>query len=288
MKSIFQYIVVILLSAAASSCEKVIDLDLPKGEALPYVDAWITNKPGLQSIKFLKAVNYMSAQGPEPVTDAQIMVTDITSSQNYTFNYSNGAYSYDAGNTPIGIVGHAYRLRIIYKGETFEATDTLKRVNTIDSLTYEFKKEENDEKEGYYAKLYARDLAGARDYYWIRTYRNNELNHYVGEMLSIDGAFGEEGITDGFVFIPPFRDGITSGEKPYQKGDNLKVVIRSLSRNGFYFLEQAVKQMTNQGMFAEVLQNVPANVKNLQAGSSTKIYGWFGTVAETELSKQIQ
>jgi hypothetical protein len=288
MKSIIHYIVVILLFAATTSCEKVIDLDLPKGDALPYVDAWITNKPGVQSIKFLKAVNYMNSNAPEPITDAQITVTDITSSKDYPFNYSNGAYSYDAGNNPIGVVGHIYKLRIAYKGETFEATDTLKRVTTIDSLPYEFQEEESDEEEGFYVKLYARDLPGARDYYWIRTYKNNELNHYVGEMLSIDGAFGEEGITDGFAFIPPFRDGVTSGEEPYKKGDHVKVVIRSLSRNGFYFLEQAVKQLENQGMFAEVLQNVPANVKNLQAGSTTKIYGWFGTVAETELSKQIQ
>jgi hypothetical protein len=288
MKSIIHYIVVLLLIATTTSCEKVISLDLPKGEALPYVDAWITNKPGVQSIRFLKAVNYMSANAPEPITDAQITVTDITSSIQYQFQYNNGAYVFDPGSSPIGVIGHAYKLSIVYKGETFEATDTLKRVTTIDSLPYEFQEEESDEKEGFYVKLYARDLVGARDYYWIRTYRNNELNHYVGEMLSVDGAFGEEGITDGFAFIPPFRDGVTSGEKPYQKGDQVKVVIRSLSRNGFYFLEQATKQLENQGMFAEVLQNVPANVKNLQAGSTTKIYGWFGTVGETELTKIIQ
>lgn len=288
MKSIIHYIVVILIVSATTSCEKVINLDLPNGPALPYVDAWLTNKPGVQSIKFLKAVNYMSNQSPEPITDAQVTVTDVTSNKNYAFNYSNGAYSYNAGTNAIGIVGHLYKLRIIYKGETFEAIDTMKRVTTIDSLTYEFKEEKNDEKEGFYAKLYAHDLVGAIDYYWIRTYRNDELNHYVGEMLSIDGAFGEEGITDGYAFIPPFRDGITSDEKPYQKGDNVKVLIRSVSKSGYHFLEQAVKQLTNQGMFAEVLQNVPANVTNLQAGSATKIYGWFGMVAETEQSKKIQ
>lgn len=288
MKSIVNYTAIVLLLCTAASCERVIDLKLPTGDALPYVDAWITDQPGVQTIKLLKATAYMTTQGPEPIPDAQITVTDITAGKTYPFTYSNGGYNYDTGNDPIGIAGHSYMLRIVYKGETFEATDELKQVTDIDSITCEFKKAQNGEKEGFYAKLYAHDLAGTTDYYWIRTYRNGRLDFYVGEMLSIDGGLEEDGITDGFAFISPLRDGITSGEKPYVKGDQVKVVLRSIFRNGHYFLSQAVKQLSNQGMFAEVLQNVPANVQNLQTGSKTKIYGWFGTVAETEMTKTIQ
>src|SRR5690349_18814173 len=155
MKSIKHYIAIILILGATTSCEKEIDLDLPKGDALPYVDAWITNQPGVQTIKFLTAVDYMSTNALAPIGNAQISVTDMTSSKTYDFNYSNGAYTYDAGSKAIGVVGHAYKLRIVYNGATFEAVDTLKRVNTIDSLTVEYKEEKNDEKEGFYAKLYA-------------------------------------------------------------------------------------------------------------------------------------
>jgi hypothetical protein len=287
MKSIINYIVAVLLIAATTSCEKVIDMDLPKGPALPYVDAWITNQPGVQTIRFLMATDYMSPNGPEAISGAQISVTDLTNNTTYPFSYSNGAYTHDAGNTPMGIVGHAYKLSIVYNGEAYEAVDTLKRPTTIDSLTYEFEEEDGDEKEGYYAKLYAHDVKGAVDYYWIRTYRNDQLEYNVGEMLSVDGSFDDEGITDGFAFIPPFRDGITSGEKPYQKGDHVKVLIRSVSQRSYDFLDMAVSQLYNQGMFAEVLQNIPGNISNKQAGT-TKIYGWFGMAGETSMSKQIQ
>jgi hypothetical protein len=288
MKSIINYVIIVLLIATTTSCEKVIDMDLPKGPALPFVDAWITNQPGVQSIRFLKATDYMSPNGPEAISGAQISVTDLTSNTTYPFNYDNGAYTYDAGNTPIGIVGHAYKLSIVYNGETYEAVDTMMRTTVIDSLTYKYEEEDGEDEEGFYAKLYVHDVIGGIDYYWIRTYRNGQLNYHVGEMLSVDGAFDAEGITDGYAFIPVFRDGITSGEHPYQKGDEVKVVIRSVSKETHRFLDIAVSQLYNQGMFAEVLSNVPTNLVNQQAGSTNKIYGWFGLAGETEMSKQIQ
>jgi hypothetical protein len=288
MKIFAKYIAIAFVLCTLNACERVIDLDLPKGEPIPYLDAWITTDAGVQTIKFLKAVNYMDNKEPEPIPGAQISVTDVTIGQTYVFNYANGAYSYDPGSSAsIGVIGHAYKLNIVYNGETFEATNEIKRNTVIDSITYKYQEEKNDEDEGYYAKLYARDLPGAADYYWIRTYRNDKLNQYVGEMLSIDGSYSED-ISDGFDFIPPFREGITSGEKPYLIGDKVKVQIRSLTKSTHNFMEQVAAQLSNNGLFAEVLQNVPTNVTNLQPAGKTKIYGWFGTVAQTEATKVIQ
>jgi hypothetical protein len=285
-----KYIAVVLLGASFTACERVIDLDLPKGDALPYVDAWITDQPGVQTIKFLKATDYMSKNAPEVVSDAQITVTDVTAGKSYPFTFQNGAYNYDAGATPIGVVGHSYKLSISWNGEQFEAADDLKRPSIIDSLTSEYKEAKQGDKEGYYVKLYAHDPVGAIDYTWIRTYRNGVLNAYVGEMLAADGAFGEgdEGLADGFVFIPPFRDGVTSGEKPYEKGDVVKVLFRSMSKPSYEFMEQVQAQLTNDGLFGKILTNVPANVFNLQSTSKTKIYGWFGTVAEVSATKKVE
>jgi len=288
IKSTIKYISVVALLSSAVACERVIDLDLPNGEAIPYVDAWITDQQGVQTIKLLKATNYTNTNGPDPIADAQITVTDETDSKSYAFNYQNGAYVYDAGSSSIGIVGHAYKLNISWKGEQFEATDTLKRNTKIDSLTSEFKEAKSGDKEGFYVKLYAHDVPGAVDYYWIRTYRNGSLNYYVGEMLSADGTFNDDGITDGYAFITPFRDGVTAGQKPYEKGDNVKVLIRSLSKGSYNFMQQVTEQLENDGMFSKILHNVPSNVNNLQSTGKTKIYGWFGSVAETSASKQVE
>jgi hypothetical protein len=279
---------VIFLGASFTACERVIDLDLPKGQELPYVDAWITDQPGVQTIKFLKATDYMSSAAPEAVSDAQISVTDVTAGKSYPFTYKNGAYNYDAGSNAIGVVGHTYKLNITWKGEQFEATDELKRNTRIDSLTSEFEEADGEDKEGFYVKLYVHDVVGAVDYYWIRTYRNGTLNYHVGEMLSADGSFGDDGLTDGYAFIPPFRDGVTAGEKPYEKGDNVKVLIRSLSKGSHEFLEQVQSQLANDGLFGRVMHNVPSNLNNLSSTGKSKIYGWFGAVAEISASIKVE
>jgi hypothetical protein len=285
---VFKYISIVLLGASFTACERVISLDLPNGDALPYVDAWITDQPGMQTIKFMKATNYMNSNAAEVIADAQISVMDVTAGKSYPFTFKNGAYNYDAGSTPIGVVGHTYKLNITWKSEQFEATDMLNRNTKIDSLTSKFKEADGDDKEGYYVKLYVRDLPGAVDYYWIRTYRDGTLNYHVGEMLSADGSFDDDGLTDGYAFIPPFRDGVTSDQEPYKKGETVKVLIRSMSKGSYDFMEQVQEQLNNDGLFGKVMHNVPANVNNLQSTSKTKIYGWFGTVGEISATKKVE
>jgi hypothetical protein len=287
MKNFRLYLITALALYTLSSCEKVIDIDLAASEPIPYVDAWLTNKSGKQTIKFLTAVGYLEDKQPSPIADAQISITDITDTKTYNFTYANGEYSYDAGAGAIGIVGHQYKLNVTWKGEQFEATDKLNRNTVIDSITVKYKQEKNDEEEGYYAEFHANDVPNGADYYWVRTYRNGSLNAHVFETVSIDGTFYED-ISNGLPFIVPITESITAGEEPYKKGEVVKVLLRSLSKPTYDFMDQLLDQIYSGGLFAKVLQNVPANIKNTQAGSKTRIYGWFGTVAETELSKTIQ
>ena len=287
MKKVFLSIFVVTILFALQSCEKVITLKVNDGAPLPYIDAWITDQPGVQTIRFLQAVNYTDTKEPTPIADATIKLTDLTSSQVYSFTYANGAYSYDAGSGRVGFINHRYKLDILYKGVAFTALDTLKRNTVIDSITSQHKDKDGNHEEGYYATFYATDPAGGTDYYWIRTYKNGALNYYAGEMFSIDGSFNEN-ISDGFEFLPPFREGITSDEHPYVKGDKVKVLIRSLSKPSYEFGNQMNNQLVSGGLFATILENVPTNVKNQQTGNSLAIYGWFGTVSETWKEKLME
>jgi hypothetical protein len=289
MKYLISSFSLLITFVILSSCEKVIELDLPDGGKLIYMDAWITDQPGSQSIKLLQAVNYQDQSMPGPIDNAAIRVTDVTMGKSYDFTFSNGAYVFNPGNNQaIGIIGHKYKLNVTLAGETFEATDELLRVTKFDSLTLEYKEGSGDfEKQGYYAEFHASDLSGGTDYYWIQTYRNGSRNTYLNDMVSIDGSF-YEGISDGYEFIPPFTEGVTSGEKPYQKGDEVKVVMRSLSKSSYGFWEQAINQQASGGLFSEVLQNVPTNIMNTNQQGQSKIYGWFGTVAQTSISRKVE
>ncbi|SFE87984.1 protein of unknown function [Chitinophaga sp. CF118] len=283
--------ILLAMVAGFSACEDKIDLDIAKGTSYPVLDAWITNEPGLQVIRFTQSVQSYTDQTPAPVIkDAIISLIDETADITYAFNFTDTAYTFNAGDhISVGVTGHAYRLRVVYKGETFEAVDTIKRNTPIDSITYKYKtKAENAvEEDGYYAKFHAKDVAGAVDYYWIRSYRNN-IWHRVGDDFSVDGYF-DQSVQDGASFVLPIQESITDEEHPYQKGDKVIVKIRSLTNQSHFFLTQVKEQLNNGGLFAKVLENVKCNAVNVTAGGGTqKLLGWFGTSAVSSSEKVIE
>src|SRR5882762_4906289 len=121
MKKHLLYTLILASLVLAGACTKLIPLDLPAGKPIPYIDAWITDQPGVQTIKFLNAANFLDSAAPAPISGATVTLTDLTAAKTYTFNYSNGAYSYNAGASAIGIVNHVYKLGIVYNGQPFEA-----------------------------------------------------------------------------------------------------------------------------------------------------------------------
>lgn len=280
---------IILAAIAFTSCEDKIDLNIAKGTSYPVLDAWITTEPGLQKIKLTQSVPYTD-QAPSPIIkDAIITLIDETENRSYDFKFTDSAYTfYQGDDIAIGVIGHAYRLRIVYKGETFEAIDTIKRNTTIDSITYKYKtKDENGvDEDGYFAKFHGKDVPGGTDYYWIRSYRNN-VWHRVADDFSVDGFF-DQTIEDGGQFILPIQESITDWDKPYQKGETVIVKIRSITYQSHFFLTQVQEQINAGGLFAKVLENVRCNAVNVTTGGKQKMLGWFGTSAVTSAEKLIQ
>ncbi|HEY9261095.1 DUF4249 domain-containing protein [Chitinophaga sp.] len=276
-KSLF----LILFAAVAglTACEDKIDLDIAKGTSYPVLDAWITNEAGMQNIRFTMSVPYTDNNPAPIIDDAQITLYDLTSGASYPFLFKNKMYSYDATNKPIGVIGHAYKLRILYKGETFEALDSIKRVPEIDTIIYDFKTKEESisGKEGYYARFYAKDLKDTTDYYWIRSYRNDTLRR-LEDNFSIDGSY-DANVSDGNQFILPIEEGITDYGKPFLSGEKVIVRLLSITYPDYEFLTQVNEQVNAGGLFAKVLENVKSNVKNTTADGKVRILGWFGTSA---------
>ncbi len=282
--------ILIGIVAGFSACEDTIDLKVPDGKVYPVLDAWITNQAGPQQIRLTQSVpSYTDNTPASVISDAQITLLDMTANKTYDFDFSNGAYSYDPGDDQtIGVIGHVYKLTVQYKGETFEATDTIKRVPQIDSISYEFKTKEDARsgKEGYYARMHATDIAGADDYYWIRSYRN-DMAHYNMDQYAINGAFNE-GVADGWVFIDPLQENITDYDKPYQKGEKVIARIYSLSHPSYYFIQQVIDQLNSGGLFAKVLENVRPNLVNVTPNGKQKILGWFGASAASFKERTIE
>jgi hypothetical protein len=131
------YIITILLMY---SCEDVIDVDLNTIEPKLVIDAsinWFKNTSGNeQEIKLTLTAPYFDNE-IQPANGAQVAL--FNSNDNifvFTEDSSTGIYK---NNTFVPQVNETYNLEIIYKSETYRATETLKSVVDIDFV------EQNDE-----------------------------------------------------------------------------------------------------------------------------------------------
>ncbi|MEY3501926.1 MAG: hypothetical protein RL308_3599 [Bacteroidota bacterium] len=135
MKNIKIYFL-IAISILVASCEKVIDVDLNTAPPKLVVDAAIKWQKGTlgneQSIKLTTTTSYYSNQVPA-ATGATVYITDAA---NTVFNFVETASTgnYVCTNFRPVLNGN-YVLTITYDGATYNATETLKPVPTIEYIT---------------------------------------------------------------------------------------------------------------------------------------------------------
>ncbi len=301
---IHRFIFGFLLLWALSSCEDIIDIDLDAGTPQLSVDAWITDQPGSQVVKLRLTRSYFDNSPASLVLGATVEVEDSEGNL-YTFldADNDGDYTWTPAQPTevLGVLGRSYTLSIAYNGDTYKATSKINRTPRIDSLVYEFREERLGNPAGYYAEIFARDLEGPGDCYWIRTYKNGRfLNRGQDINIAYDAGFSAGGNVDGLYFITPIREGINIFVEdpedsnvilpPYSIGDDLKVEIYSITEDGFYFLEEVQTQLTNGGLFAVPLTNVRTNIINQNPNSDKKAVGYFSAsavvVAETVIEEE--
>ena len=130
MKNYFLYILLIVFT---TSCEDVIDINLNTAEPKLVIDAsinWFKGTIGNeQQIKLSLTAPYFNTSVP-PANGAIVSVSDNNSN---TFNFIEEGNSGIYRNTTfVPVINQTYILTIIYNGETYTATETLKSVVDID------------------------------------------------------------------------------------------------------------------------------------------------------------
>ncbi|MFN4145072.1 MAG: DUF4249 domain-containing protein [Runella sp.] len=268
-----------------SSCEDVIDLDIPAGESQLVVDGWITNQPKTQTIRLTQSAPFFDNTPARPVLGASVTVTD---DRGKTFVFkdekNNGTYLWQPA-TPrdtLGRIGGTYRLLIKTANEEYSATSRLNRVPRIDSLNF-FPDEvpinppDGSPRQGFTAEFFARDPVGVGDCYWIKSYRNDTLFNRTNQIvLAFDAGFSPGAATDGLQFILPIRRSIT--QRFFQENERVRVEIHSIGLEGFFFLNQVRQESNNAGLFATIPANIPTNIQNRDP-KGRKALGYFGASA---------
>lgn len=116
------------------SCEDVVHVDLETSDPRLVIEASILWEKGTvgneQKIKLSTTTDYYSNTIPV-VSDATVFITDSSSTYNFIENPGTGEYFCDNFNP---VIGETYVLTVVTNGETYQATETLIAVPTIDSV----------------------------------------------------------------------------------------------------------------------------------------------------------
>ena len=290
MKLYFKFLILFSSVLVLSSCEDVIQIKLDEGSKLYVIDAFVNDLRQDQKIRVVFNDSYFSNKEAPPVTNANVVLKDLTSNQQYNFTYSSNGY-YVYAITPadtISRVNHQYQLEVTIDGNIYTSIEKQNRTAKIDSVASYY----NDGSFGpptkdstYICLLLARDKADDQpDYYWVKTYRNDTLFNASGDInICIDGTGGivTGAPQDSIFFTPPAT---FLSFKNYHKFDKCKVEIHSISRENYFFFIQAYNQINNGGLFATTPENVKTNIVTPE-GVKTKGIGRFNmaTVAKKEI-----
>jgi len=280
-----------LVTFLASSCQDVIQVKLDEGSKLYVIDAFVNNLRTTQSVKVLTNDTYFSNREAPPVTNASVVLKDLTANKQYQFVYSDkGNYIFNILlNDTISKIDHQYELNVTIDGVVYTSLTTQKRAAKIDSISAEFVEAGGfgPSQPAYFCTMYAKDRTDNNpDYYWIKTFRNDTLFAGSGDIdVNIDGTGGVvTGLNvDSTDFTPPTT---FLGFKSYQSGNTCKAEIHSVSRATYFFLVQAVAQINNGGLFAITPENVKTNIITPN-DAKTKAIGWFNMASVASLTKVI-
>ncbi len=170
-------ITVLTFFVALISCESVVNIDLPKSQPLLVVGGGIFHNvnggPATQQITLTTTQQFFDQGDAPEVTDATVSVSD---GQNDIAFEHKGSGVYEAGNF-VSEEGKTYTLNIAYRGDRFEASETLPVGVPIEKIYTEFDDGDNifdSQGPGYAVKLDIIDPADVENFYLWKLHINGE------------------------------------------------------------------------------------------------------------------
>lgn len=115
----------------ASSCRKVISLDLHSAEKRLVVDGNITNNAGGCQVLLSQTVDFDSDNTFPPVSGASVIISDNTGNTTTLTESSAGTY---VAPSLVAVTGVTYHLLIVSNGDTISSESTLPVQVNFDSL----------------------------------------------------------------------------------------------------------------------------------------------------------
>jgi hypothetical protein len=255
MKNLYAIIALLFFS----SCEDVIEVELNEGPRRLVIDANIIKKKESdgkeQRIRLTKTVGFYESQ-ISPANGAEVMISDGTTEFLFEENEMTGIYATETFEPEID---KTYTLSVIFNGETYNATETLKPVTDITKIE---QSEEN----------FFGTVATRVDFFY--TDPEEEENYYLSEFVSPEAFLLNQ--------YRVRRDELTNGnessifeiDENLSKGDELTLRFYGISESYHNYLDLLFEQVQNGGPFATAPAAVNGNCTNTTQPEN-KPYGYF-------------
>ncbi|MFT5167372.1 MAG: hypothetical protein ACI8P3_002609 [Saprospiraceae bacterium] len=270
-------IILAIILLMLSSCQDVIDLDVPDGEVQLVVDGWLTDQEGEKQVLLSTTANYFDNTETPFVANAQVVIYNQDGAVETLAEKSNGVYVTDF----VGQIGETYHLYIrTASGEEYESNpEELRAVPAITAVYSEFKEETAFEDEGYYVSIDTNEPLGVGDHYRWKQYVNGEYLNKPFDLLYASDEFVDGNPILGFE--------VTINE-PLELGDDYLIQQLSISEEAFEFFSQL---QTQTAFIGSLFDSPPAalngNIVNLDP-SGKKALGYFGVSAVSEKGMVIE
>jgi hypothetical protein len=291
MKRLLYLITILFLGGNFSACEDIIQVNVEQKQKKIVIDAFIDNRHQTQTIRLIESIPFFDIPGTEPpLTTANVVLVDTTgggiSGAPIIFKHDSMGYYRWTPNPATGDtlkVGHSYALIIVEGSDTLIGGATLNpTISQIDSLRT-VPVEGNGPPfidTGRDCEIFAYDLTGTENYYWLKTFRNDTFFSTINKLnISQDMGNNSNG-QDGGLFIYPIRfSNLNEFLRPYRDGEKVRVEIHSISRFAYYWFQLVVNQSNNGGLFATPPVNIQSNLFMLNKNSKRGVAGFFNIAA---------
>lgn len=270
-------LVIFWILGILSSCEDVIDVDLPDDDELVVIEGWVTNQLQIQTVKISRTQNF-NEQGDEIVIE-NAEVTVFAGNNPIPYHFSATSNSYESDSAYRGVSnGTLYGLRIVIAGDTLGSTfELMPEAVEIQSITFDFFERQSEENPNiieqiYFPSAFSQDPSGPNFYRYVLS-RNGQTFSDPNDIELLDDS-----AIDGNFFFNEFRT------FNYDIGDTATIELRNLNQPAFDFLNLLKSQTTSLGTSAGTSPaSINGNLEN-QTNPEIVVLGYFGCYASSSMS----
>lgn len=259
----------ILLAISITSCEDVIDVEVPAAKARLVIEASLDWQKGTtgnnQTIKLSQSSPYFENDTNTNVTGAFVKVVNTTSNVEYVFiDQNDGTYTID---NFVPVINNSYTLEVIYNNETYSATETFQSVSSIKRVEQSLEGGFDDDVLD--ASIFWDDPEDETNFYLIKFLEQGDLIP-VFEDYPDEFANGNE----LYEFFEKERD-TDDDLVEFNPGDVVEFTLYGISERYFNYMSLLIEQYDSAGdPFSAIPGKLKGNCINLNSTSDYAL-GYF-------------